>query len=239
MRRTFHSLLILSGLFLVQQESWGRDWRVNQIPNGQTFSCLNCHLTSEGGGAVNVFGESVEGVVGVGSSDAFWSRALAYKDSDGDGFTDGEELGDRDGDGKIDSNTAEITNPGDSSSFPSSVTRWVFNTAGAEGRLGPTLSQVEAAYDQTSLSGKVAVETQGIQQWSVPYTGRYRIIAYGARGGRPKDVDDKLRGKGVVWQGDFDFLKDQKLNIVVGQEGIAKPGGNAVNGGGTGGGGKM
>ena len=38
---------------------------MNQIPNGQTFSCLNCHLTSEGGGAVNVFGESVEGVVGV------------------------------------------------------------------------------------------------------------------------------------------------------------------------------
>ena len=60
MRRTFHSLLIISGLFLVHQESWGRDWRVNQIPNGQTFSCLNCHLTSEGGGAVNVFGESVD-----------------------------------------------------------------------------------------------------------------------------------------------------------------------------------
>ena len=118
MIRNLNSLVVILSVFLASLSASARSWRVAQIPNGQSLSCLNCHL-SRTGGSVNKFGNEVSGIVRSGSSDAFWSAALASKDSDGDGYTNGEELGDTNGDGIIDSNITEVTNPGDSASFPS------------------------------------------------------------------------------------------------------------------------
>ena len=94
-----------------------RPWRVEQLPNGSKFSCSNCHH-SPYGGPRNAFGLAVEKEVARGSRAPFWSIALAAKDSDGDGASNGEELGDKDGDGKP-TDGAEVTNPGSSKSKPS------------------------------------------------------------------------------------------------------------------------
>ena len=106
----------MSVYFLPITLSNARPWRVEQIPNGNKFGCLNCHNSSYGGSR-NSFGLSVESVVGRGSRASFWNSVLAAKDSDGDGSSNGEELGDPDGDGKS-TGGATITNPSDPESKP-------------------------------------------------------------------------------------------------------------------------
>lgn len=84
-----------------------RPWRPSQIPNGDVYSCTTCHTTE---GPRNVFGLAVEARVTPGSEDPFWDAELAALDSDGDGFTNGEELGDPDGDGTP-TPGVEVTHP--------------------------------------------------------------------------------------------------------------------------------
>ena len=113
---SFNITLFVSVYFLPITLSNARPWRVEQIPNGNKFGCLNCHNSSYGG-SLNSFGLSVESVVGRGSRASFWNSVLASKDSDGDGSSNGEELGDPDGDGKS-TDGAEITNPSNPESKP-------------------------------------------------------------------------------------------------------------------------
>lgn len=74
-----------------------RDFRVNLVPNGSTFSCQLCHNSSSGGSR-NAFGQDVEQFVSRGGREQFWAQVFSL-DSDGDGFTNGEEMGDPDGNG--------------------------------------------------------------------------------------------------------------------------------------------
>lgn len=97
--------------------SIARDFRLRMMPNGFAFSCANCHISPFGGGTRTPFGEHVLQLVGGGGSIPFWGPQLASQDSDGDGVTNGQELGDPDGDG-IPSPGAEVSNPGDSGSKP-------------------------------------------------------------------------------------------------------------------------
>lgn len=113
---SFNIILFVSVYFLPITLSNARPWRVEQIPNGNKFGCLSCHNSSYGG-SLNSFGLSVESVVGRGSRASFWNSVLASKDSDGDGSSNGEELGDPDGDGKS-TDGAEITNPSNPESKP-------------------------------------------------------------------------------------------------------------------------
>ena len=62
------------------------------------------------------------------------------------------------------------------------ATTYSFTTAGATGRTGPNQTQINTAYSGTSLAGQVTINTQGIQEWTVPSTGKYQIIAVGAAG---------------------------------------------------------
>ncbi len=59
-------------------------------------------------------------------------------------------------------------------------TTFSFTTAGATGKSGPTQAQVNSAYTATSLAGLVTINTQGIQEWTVPASGSYMITANGA-----------------------------------------------------------
>jgi hypothetical protein len=93
-----------------------RSFRVSQIPNGNNFGCQNCHLSAGGGGTRNGFGNAVFSKIG-SSSSPFWDASFASMDSDGDGFTNGEELGDINGDFSLDRSTG-ISNPGNASSLP-------------------------------------------------------------------------------------------------------------------------
>ena len=104
-------------LLLFSVDGFARSWRVSQVPNGNSFSCTLCHVRSNGAGPKNAFGDAVGAVVGRASRAEFWSASLAQLDSDGDGFTNGQELGDPDGDGAP-IPEAQVTHPGDANSKP-------------------------------------------------------------------------------------------------------------------------
>lgn len=71
-----------------------RGFRRAQVPNGTTLTCETCHVAGQSRRVRNPFGMQVEQTL-VGQ-DADWS-ALFDLDADGDGFTNGLELGDPDG----------------------------------------------------------------------------------------------------------------------------------------------
>lgn len=68
-----------------------RGFRLGQVPNGPHIGCLLCHKSAEGGDERNAFGETVESDF-LHNGAVVWGPDLAALDSDGDGFTNGEEL---------------------------------------------------------------------------------------------------------------------------------------------------
>jgi hypothetical protein len=116
--RPSRTLSLVLGVFALwwgaSDDVYGRSFRPSQIPNGTVFSCANCHFTP--GGPRNEFGKAVGAITG-SANKAFWDAVLAAQDSDGDGFSNGEELGDPDGDGTPIAG-AKVTNPGDPASKP-------------------------------------------------------------------------------------------------------------------------
>ena len=89
---------------------------------------------------------------------------------------------------------------------------WTFSNAGATGRLGPTQAQVSSAYTGTSLDSAVTINTQGIQEWTVPTTGTYSIEAWGASGGTNGGLGAKIIGS-------FSLSANDLLKLAVGQKG--------------------
>lgn len=119
-RRSANLLFLCSASLLFTASVEARNFRVNQLPrpNGGKFDCLTCHTSAGGGGPRNAFGQQVEAIVGGPQQVAFWSAALAALDADGDGFSNGAELGDPEGDGTTVGTLASVTNPGDAASNP-------------------------------------------------------------------------------------------------------------------------
>jgi hypothetical protein len=121
MKKNIYSFVTII-LLLSAIEISGRDFRVSQLPNGSKFSCGNCHTSSFGGGPRNKFGQEVEKLVGSGSQ-SFWGQAIALLDSDGDGKTNGQELGDPNGAWRPGSANpgvlSGVSNPGDPNSITS------------------------------------------------------------------------------------------------------------------------
>ena len=113
-------LPVLIFALILTFELSSKSTRVSKLPNGNKFSCNTCH-TNGGGTPRNEFGQAVENITGVQDIE-FWSPALAALDSDGDGWTNGEELLDPQGNWKSgDANPGDfndVTQPGDSSSHP-------------------------------------------------------------------------------------------------------------------------
>lgn len=114
-----------------------------------------------------------------------------------------------------------------------------FSTGGQTGRFGPALTtardgltgpEVETWKNNTEFFNT----TDGIQLWTVPTTGTYRIEAWGAQGGRNFSYGDPA-GLGAQMRGDFTLTKGEILRILVGQAGIdvTTTCGGAGGGGGT------
>lgn len=109
-----------------------RSFRVRQLPNGSAIDgigCVNCHFSIFGGDDRNPFGQAVEKLVTPNGQQNFWSEALAALDSDGDGFTNGEELQDPSGTWRANppfpgiptnnpGDPQKVTNPGNPQSVP-------------------------------------------------------------------------------------------------------------------------
>ncbi len=121
----FMGMVALLMLGMASQDGSARFFRPTLIPNGSVNQCSNCHFNAGGGGARNPFGQSVEALVSPGSQEEFWSEALAMEDSDGDGFTNGEELQDPNGTWRpgdpAPGDSSLVSNPGDPDSVPPST----------------------------------------------------------------------------------------------------------------------
>jgi hypothetical protein len=100
MRLKLMVIAVFTGLISMSAAD-ARPFRPGLIPNGfpAAGGCLACHVgfPSPGNGPRNAFGQEVETRVTPGGQEVFWGPELAALDSDGDGFTNGEELGDPDG----------------------------------------------------------------------------------------------------------------------------------------------
>lgn len=82
------------------------------IPNGNVNSCSNCHISPQGAGPRTEFGEDV--FANREGNTILWNQ-LFNLDSDGDGVTNGQELGDPCGqfpDGDFTAGS-EVSLPGD------------------------------------------------------------------------------------------------------------------------------
>lgn len=118
-------ILLISLAVAIYFIAESRTQRVFQIPNGTKNSCLNCHFSMQGG-SLNKFGEDVgETMNGGGAGGEVNWLAVYNLDSDGDGFTNGEELLDPNGEwSQGDAQPGDpslVTLPGNANSFPSSV----------------------------------------------------------------------------------------------------------------------
>ena len=109
---------------------------------------------------------------------------------------------------------------------------FTFTNCGAIGAKGPSLSLCKTQYypflwtDNTSFFNV----KNGIQQWTVPKNGLYRIEAFGASGGNGRNRAC-VGGFGASISGEFFFTKGGVNNIVVGQEGISSGRGGGGGGG--------
>lgn len=111
---------------------------------------------------------------------------------------------------------------------------FTFTHAGATGRFGPTQEQLNSAYEGTVVKDYIVSEN-GIQEWTVPKSGIYRIVAHGAQGGHGYLGSDG--GSGAIIEGDFSLYEHEIVNLVIGQQGLKKPNDRNANYGGSGGGG--
>ena len=113
----------------------------------------------------------------------------------------------------------------------SSSGTFTFTNCSATGRTGPTQSQINSTYSSgNSLNGGVTINTQGIQEWTVPATATYTIEAYGAQGG------GDYGGKGAKIIGTFNLSSGDVLKILVGQVGEHNASDGRCNSSGGGGG---
>ena len=110
-------------------------------------------------------------------------------------------------------------------------TRHVFKVPGNltlnERRTGPSQNKVLSAYTAANPGGDIRVDN-GIQIWTVPLTGTYRITAKGAQGGTGQRSGSG--GYGAMVRGDFRLEQGSELYVLVGQEG--RRNGVMVGGGG-------
>jgi hypothetical protein len=115
------------------------------------------------------------------------------------------------------------------------ISLYAFTTAtfgAATGIAGPSLAQARTGLTGTGTdTWKNNTEyfntSSGVQLWTVPETGTYRITAQGAGAGQ----GTRSSGQPARMRGDFSLIKGEVIRIVVGQAGLE----NGTSGGGGGG----
>ncbi|CAH1244492.1 TRIM56 [Branchiostoma lanceolatum] len=92
-----------------------------------------------------------------------------------------------------------------------------FTTLGTTGRLGPTSL---GTHYRGQDHGELVQLKDGIQYFTIPDTGKYRIEAAGSAAGWGVKDPKSARGRGAVLRGTFPLKKGEVLKILVGQEGL-------------------
>jgi hypothetical protein len=92
-----------------------------------------------------------------------------------------------------------------------SQTSYTFTSGGTTGNVGPTQAAMNTAYSGTNLAGNVTV-TGGIQYWTVPTSGMYKIEAFGGQGW------GDFGGRGAHIKGEFTLTAGTQIKILVGQK---------------------
>jgi hypothetical protein len=109
-----------------------------------------------------------------------------------------------------------------------------FSAAGVTGRTGPTLTNLKNVYTPSWKNYTALLDSKnGVQIWTVPEDGTYKITAAGAAGGYWIGNSAGYQpGNGRIISGDVTLKKGQNLYIVVGQRGMTW-GWSAGGGGGS------
>ena len=97
---------------------------------------------------------------------------------------------------------------------------FTFDNCGQTGRVGPRLDDClgrsnYANEEWTQDPDLYSMETRGIQRWTVPATGQYRIQAAGARGG----ACCSNSAAGAIVEGVFRLQAGEVIQLLVGQRG--------------------
>jgi hypothetical protein len=119
MKKKLVSLVSGLAMLLAIQNALASSDYVALIPNGNVNSCSTCHVNSDpdaAGTARNAFGTAWRFNTPIRT----WNATLADLDSDGDGTSNGQELGDPDGNGTPTSG-AQVTNPGVANAPPATA----------------------------------------------------------------------------------------------------------------------
>jgi hypothetical protein len=120
-----------------------------------------------------------------------------------------------------------------------SFSDFTFTNAGATLQNGPTLAQCKSAYAGTGWLNdyfRLYNDIQGYQQWTVPRTSKYFIMAAGAVGGNNAG---RFGGMGSIVFTTTTLNSAEKLIIIVGQEGQNGSGATTTYTAGGGGGGSF
>ncbi len=108
---------------------------------------------------------------------------------------------------------------------------FTFTPCGATGGSGPTQTQVNNTYSTgNSLNGSVSISVQGIQQFTIPTTGIWKIEARGASG-----YPFGIGGRGAIIYGEYSLTAGTVLKVAVGQQGQVNPASGTLQFGGGGG----
>ena len=99
---------------------------------------------------------------------------------------------------------------------------YTFTNCGVEGYLGPTQNDVDIEYAGTNLENAVT-SNLGIQTWTVPVSGTYRIEGWGAAGvGSPSNNNNlQIVSYGAKMSGLFELTAGEEIQILVGQIGVS------------------
>ncbi len=113
-------------------------------------------------------------------------------------------------------------------------TTHTFTPCGATGTAGPSTVNCTSAYSSATWAANSSYFTtsNGIQLWTVPTTGTYRLTAIGARGGFGGSLF-YAGGPGARVQADVSLTQGDQIKILIGQVGGNST--NSTSGGGGGG----
>ncbi len=114
------TLIAMVGVLGWSHNAEARAQRVSQIPNGSTFQCSGCHVSPSGGAELNAFGQQVNDTLTMPGATGKVDWAAVYDmDADGDGASNGAELGDPAGAWvEGDPNPEFVSDPNDGASTP-------------------------------------------------------------------------------------------------------------------------